>query len=120
MNPADSDHLKAAICSQGTRLNQQEDQLLASSQEDFKAGMTTQVNLLSNQIYQMLTHLTLAQSAPPAPAPADIPPAPAPHGQALRLASPEKFSAVQWRAASSRDPEESMQLGQARLVAEER
>ncbi|KAM8837557.1 uncharacterized protein AB9W97_002681 isoform 2-T2 [Spinachia spinachia] len=44
MNPADSDHLKAAICSQGTRLNQQEDQLLASSQEDFKAGMTTQLS----------------------------------------------------------------------------
>uniref|UniRef100_A0AAQ4QDU8 CCHC-type domain-containing protein n=1 Tax=Gasterosteus aculeatus aculeatus TaxID=481459 RepID=A0AAQ4QDU8_GASAC len=101
MNPADSDNLKAAIGAQGNRLKQQEDQLsalqhgvegLASGQEDFKAAMTTQVNLLSNQIHQMLTHLNQAPSASPVLAAADAPPAPAPHSQAIRLAPPEKFS----------------------------
>lgn len=65
---------------------------LASGQEDFKAAMTTQVNLLSNQIHQMLTHLNQAPSASPVLAAADAPPAPAPHSQAIRLAPPEKFS----------------------------
>ncbi len=105
MDPADSDHLTVAIHSQGVRLDQQEELVsslhrgvkgLANSQEDFKAAMTTQVNLLAAQVQQVLTHLTKDPSSPateatPSPAAAGAS-VPVSHATAPRLCPPEKFS----------------------------
>uniref|UniRef100_A0A8P4GD59 Retrotransposon gag domain-containing protein n=1 Tax=Dicentrarchus labrax TaxID=13489 RepID=A0A8P4GD59_DICLA len=101
MNPASSDHLSAAIRSQGARLNLQEDQMsalqqgvrmLGGSQEEFRSGMTAQVTILTTQIEQVLAHLTKNPSATPSPATAAAPPVPATHALTPHLAPPEKIS----------------------------
>lgn len=106
MNPADSDRLMAAIHSQDTRLTQQGEQMsfmhsgvkeLANCQEDFKATITTQVNLLAAQVHQVLAHLTKDPSSPDTVAPPSLPAAgtssiPVLHATSPHLSPPEKLS----------------------------
>lgn len=70
---------------------------LANCQEDFKAAITNQVNLLAAQVQQVLAHLTKDPSSPDtaatsSPAAAGAASVPVFHATAPRLSPPEKFS----------------------------
>ncbi len=70
---------------------------LASGQEEFRATIVSQVNLLAAQVHQALTHLVKDPSppgtaAPSPPVTAVYWPGPASHASTLRLAPPEPFA----------------------------
>lgn len=96
MNPDDSDQLTMAIRSQCVRLRQQEEQMtsmhqgfeaLAKRQDDAHTSLTTQVNLLSAQVQQVLAYLV---GHLPSLDPKTTPPSF--HTTALCLSSPDKIS----------------------------
>ena len=79
MIPADSEHLTTAIYSQGAHLKQHNDQMsslhrgvkeLVNCQEEFKAAMSSHVNLLSVQVQEILSLLMKVPSSPVTPSPA--------------------------------------------------
>lgn len=92
MDPAESDPVRAALCAQGKRLNEQEDQLRAISQELTNASQREEsVNAtLSANLNVGIDHPQRLEQmiATPPPAPLSVP-VEAPR---MRLSSPEQFS----------------------------
>ncbi|KAK5879277.1 hypothetical protein CesoFtcFv8_024596 [Champsocephalus esox] len=103
MDSADSQTLRAALCSQAQRLRQQEEEMkdinqgvmtLTSSQSEFRGVVTTQINHLAEQLHNVLTRLDSVPAAPsnvaaPAPETTAVCSMPA---SMIRLAPPAKFS----------------------------
>jgi len=110
MDSADSETLQAAIQSQGARLNQQDEQLIAVCQvvremserhESFHSSIGSQVCQLANEIQQLVAHRDPLRSATPLPASDPAPePAPGPVPVTMptplpsvpHLSRPERFS----------------------------